>query len=140
MTFPLAEKKGFLREEGLEVEHIRILGTVAMAALVSGDLDYWSAIGFSVRSAMQGLPVRVAGYLPVHPSFLVARPEIKSVHDLKGKTLGTSAVGGAPEIIACLVLKHFGLDPDKGVKFIASGGAAETRFAAMKQRFISATR
>lgn len=140
MTFPLAQKKGFLREEGLDVEHIRILGTVAMAALVSGDLDYWGAIGFSVRSAMQGLPVRVtAGYLPVHPSSLIARPEIKSVHELKGKIIGTSAFGGAPEIIARLVLKHFGLDPDKDVKFVASGGAAETRFAAMKQGFISAT-
>ena len=56
MTFPLAQKKGFLNEEGLEVEHIRIFGPVAMAALVNGDLDYWGAIGFSVRSAMQECP------------------------------------------------------------------------------------
>jgi ABC-type nitrate/sulfonate/bicarbonate transport system substrate-binding protein len=140
MTFPLAQKKGFLKEEGLEVEHIRIFGTVAMAALVSGELDYWGAIGFSVRSAMQGMPVRVtAGYLPVHPSSLIARPEIKSVQDLKGRTLGTSTFGGAPEIIARLVLRHFGVDPDKDVKFIALGAAPEARFSAMKQGLISAT-
>lgn len=140
MTFPLAQKKGFFAEEKLEVEHIRIFGPAAMAALVNGDLDYWGAIGFTVRSAMQGLPVRVAaGFLPVHPSALVARSEIRSVRELKGKTLGTSTFGGAPEVIARLVLRHFGLDPDKDVKFVALGAAAENRFAAMQQGLIAGT-
>ena len=140
MTFPLAHSKGFLNEEGLEVEHIRIFGPVAMAALVNGDLDYWGAIGFSVRSAMQGVSVRaVAGFLPGHPSALVARPDIKSVQNLKGKVLGTSTFGGAPEVIARLILKHFGLDPERDVKFVALGAAPENRFAAMKQGLISAT-
>jgi NitT/TauT family transport system substrate-binding protein len=140
MTFPLAQKRGLLKEEALEVEHIRIFGPVAMAALVNGDLDYWGAIGFSVRSAMQGVPVRVmAGFLPGHPSALVARPDIKLVQNLKGKVLGTSTFGGAPEVIARLILKHFGLDPDRDVKFVALGAAPENRFAAMKQGLISAT-
>jgi len=139
VTFPLAQKKGFLKEEGLEAEHIRIFGTVAMAALVNADLDYWAAIGFAVRAAIQGIQVKVvAGNLPVHPSSLIARPEIKTVQDLKGKTLGISVFGGAPDIIARLVLKHFGFDPDKDVKFIALG-ATETRLAAMKQGLIAAT-
>ena len=140
MTLPLAQAKGFLKEEGLETEHIQIFGPVAIAALLGADLDYWGVIGFSVRAAMQGMPVRVtAGYLPVHPSSLVARPEIKSVRDLKGKTLGISTFGGAPEIIARLVLRHSGLDPDKDVKFLPTGTAAETRLAAMKQGLIAAT-
>ena len=101
MTFPLARKKGFFAEENLEVEHIRIFGPVAMAALINGEFDYWGAIGFAVRSAMQGMPVRAtAGFLPVHPSALIARPDIKSVYDLRGHTLGTSTFGGAPEVMA----------------------------------------
>jgi NitT/TauT family transport system substrate-binding protein len=140
MTFPVAQNKGFFTEEGLEVEHIRISGAVAMAALANGDLDYWGAIGFAVRSAMQGVPVRVvSGFLPRHPSVLVARSEIKSVQDLKGKTLATSNFGGAPEVIARLVLRHFGLDPDRDVKFIALGSAFENRFAAMKQNLVAGT-
>ena len=140
MTFPLAQKNGFFAEEKLDVEHIRIFGSVAMAALVNGDLDYWGAIGFAIRSAMQGVPVRAAaGFLPVHPSALIARPEIKSVQDLKGQTLGTSTFGGAPEVMARLVLRHFGLDPDRDVKFLALGAAAENRLAAMKQGLIAGT-
>lgn len=36
------------------------------------------------------------------------------------------------------MLKHYGLDPDKDVKFLATGGA-ETRFAALKQGLTVAT-
>ena len=49
----LAEKKGFFREDGLQAEVIRINPTVALAALVSGELDYWTVIGNSVAAAMQ---------------------------------------------------------------------------------------
>jgi ABC-type nitrate/sulfonate/bicarbonate transport system substrate-binding protein len=139
MAFPLAQKKGFLKDEGLEAEIIRIIGTVAIAALVSAELDYWTAIGFTARSAIQGIPVRVVqGNLPVYPASLVGGPQIKSVKDLKGKTIAVSVFGGGPDIIARLVLKHFGLDPEKDVKFIAAG-SGESRIAAVKQGLLAAT-
>ena len=47
----LAEKRGFFREDGLQGEVIRINPTVALAALVSGELDYWMVIGNSVGAA-----------------------------------------------------------------------------------------
>src|SRR5580765_2788482 len=51
---PLAQKKGFFREEGLEAEIIRMSSTVAAAALASGEADY--VIGMSaLRGAMQGM-------------------------------------------------------------------------------------
>ncbi len=40
MTFPLAQKKGFFKEEGLDAEIIRILGPSGRSALVSGEIDY----------------------------------------------------------------------------------------------------
>jgi ABC-type nitrate/sulfonate/bicarbonate transport system substrate-binding protein len=40
ITLPLAEKRGFLREEGVEAEIIRIFGPAVSAALVSRELDY----------------------------------------------------------------------------------------------------
>src|SRR5215470_8902392 len=55
----LAEKRGFFREDGLQADVIRINPTVALAALVSGELDYWTVIGNSVAAAMQGVPLRV---------------------------------------------------------------------------------
>ena len=135
----LAEKKGFFREDGLQGEVIRINPTVALAALVSGELDYWTVIGNSVAAAIQGVPLRVlACYVPGSPSALIARPEFKSVPEPRGKTVGLNTSGGALESTARLIFKHFGLDPDKEIKFLALG-TSERRLSAMKQGLTAAT-
>jgi len=135
----LAEKKGFFREDGLQGEVIRINPTVALAALVSGELDYWTVIGNSVAAAIQGVPLRVlACYVPGSPSALIARPEFKSVPELRGKAVGLNTSGGALESTARLIFKHFGLDPDKEIKFLALG-TSERRLSAMKQGLTAAT-
>ena len=139
--FPLAlaEKRGFFREDGLQGEVIRINPTVALAALVSGELDYWMVIGNSVGAAIQGAPLRVlACYVPGSASALIARPEFKSVQELKGKAVGLNTSGGALESMARLIFKHFGLDPDKEIKFLPLG-TNERRFSAMKQGLTAAT-
>src|SRR5947208_93284 len=135
----LAEKKGFFREDGLQGEVIRINPTVALAALGSGELDYWTVIGNSVAAAIHGVPLRVlACYVPGSPSALIARPEFKSVQELRGKTVGLNTSGGALESTARLIFKHFGLDPDKEIKFLALG-TSERRLSAMKQGLTAAT-
>jgi ABC-type nitrate/sulfonate/bicarbonate transport system substrate-binding protein len=110
----LAEKLGFFKESGFQGEIIRINPTVALAALVSGELDYWTVIGNTVAAAIQGAPLRIlACYVPGSPSALISRPEFKSVPELKGKAVGLNTSGGALESIARLMFKHFGLDPTK---------------------------
>ena len=129
----LAEMRGFFREDGLEGEVIRINPTVALAALVSGELDYWTVIGNSVGAAIHGMPLRVtACFVPGSPSALIARPEFKSVQELRGKAIGLNTSGGALESTGRLIFKHFGLDPDKEIKFLPLG-TSERRLAAMKQ-------
>ena len=54
LPLDLAEKRGFFKEDGLQGETVRINPTVALAALVSGELDYWTVIGNSVAAAIQG--------------------------------------------------------------------------------------
>src|SRR2546425_9215954 len=135
----LAEKRGFFREDGLQGEVIRINPTLALAALVSGELDYWTVIGNSVAAAIQVVPLRVlACYVPGSPSALIARPEYRSVQELRGKTVGLNTSGGALESTARLIFKHFGLDPDKEIKFLALG-TSERRLSAMKQGLTAAT-
>ena len=75
IPLPLGEQRGFFREEGLQGEFIRIAPTVAVAALVSGEIDYYTSIGSGVAATVRGLPVRViACYLPSAPIALIARP------------------------------------------------------------------
>jgi NitT/TauT family transport system substrate-binding protein len=124
MTFPLAHKRGFLKEEGIEAEIIRVTGGAGSAALSSGDLDYGT--GMSVGGALTGAFA------------LVARPEVKTVQELKGKTVGISTFGGLSIFGARVIVKHFGLDPDKDIKFVAVG-AVEARFIRLTQGLIDAT-
>lgn len=139
LPLAVAEKRGFLKEDGLQGEIIRINPTVALAALVSGELDYWTVIGNSVGAAIQGAPLRVlACYVPGSPSALIVRPEFKSVPELKGKAIGLNTSGGALESIGRLMFKHFGVDPDKEIKFLPLG-TNERRFSAMKQGLTAGT-
>ena len=138
---PLAigDKRGFFQEEGLQGEFIRINPAIAFQALVGGEIDYYTVLGPGVAAAIRGVPVKlVAAYVPVAPSALIARPEIKSILELKGKTIGVNAYGGALEAMARLMLKHFTIDPDKEVKFLATG-PLDSRFGAMKQGLTHAT-
>jgi len=139
LPFHLAEKRGFFREDGLQGEVIRINPTVALAALVSGELDYWTVIGNSVGAAIQGAPLRVlACYVPGSASALIVRPEFKTVQELRGKAIGLNTSGGALESMGRLMFRHFGLDPDKEIKFLPLG-TNERRFSAMKQGLTAGT-
>jgi NitT/TauT family transport system substrate-binding protein len=139
VPLPLAEQRGFFKEEGLQGEFIRIRPAISPAAMVSGEIDYDAVIGNGIGAAIRGLPLKVvACFLPATPIALIVRPEFKSVQDLKGKAIGLNTFGGTLESIARLIVKHFGLDPDKDVKFLATG-TADSRFAAMKQGLTAAT-
>ncbi|HEX9265428.1 MAG TPA: ABC transporter substrate-binding protein [Candidatus Binatia bacterium] len=139
LPLALGEKRGFFKEDGLQGEIIRINPTVALAALVSGELDYWTVIGNSVAAAIQGAPLRVlACYVPGSPSALIARSEFKTVPELRGKAIGLNTSGGALESTARLIFKHFGVDPDKEIKFLPLG-TNERRFSAMKQGLTAGT-
>src|SRR5438445_3198767 len=118
-TMHLAQKRGFLKEEGFDAEVIVISGPVANVALSNGDTDYFSGFGSALRSILQGLPLRiVACYRPTPHFMLQSRPEFKSVKDLKGRTIGITAYGSGTELVGRMMIKHFGLDPDKDVKLV----------------------
>jgi NitT/TauT family transport system substrate-binding protein len=138
-TMHLAQQRGFLKEEGFDAEVIVISGPVANVALSNGDTDYFSGFGSALRAILQGLPLRIVACFRPTPHFMLqSRPEFKSVKDLKGKTIGITAFGSGTELVGRMIVKHFGLDPDKDVKFVP-GGAGEGRYIRMQQGLLDAT-
>ena len=140
IPIPLAQKNGILKAEGLEAEIVQMRGAVPITALVNGETDYHTIIGSGVAAAMRGLPVRVvACFVPAPPIVLIARPEFKSVKDLKSQTIGADPFGGTVTSASVrIILKHFGLDPEKDVKFITRGDP-QARLAMMQQGLTAAT-
>ena len=138
-TLPLAHIRGFFEEEGLQAELIRIRSAVAIPALTSGEIDYHTVVSPALAAALRGIPVRlVACFTPGLTTAIIARPEFKTIQELKGKTIGLNSIGGGLETTVRMMLKHYGIDPDKDVKFLATG-TVDTRFAALKQGLTVAT-
>src|ERR1044072_2852976 len=139
MTFPLAQKRGFLKEEGIDAEIIRISAAAGRAALSSGEVDYSTGIGgTAIGGALSGVPIKVvACFVPAPVLALVARPEIKSVQQLKGKTVAVLIFGGVAHFAARSIARHFGLDAEREVKYLAVG-PPDARFAALTQGLVDA--
>ncbi len=136
LTVAVADKRGFFKEQGLEVEVIRMAAPISITALANGDIDYTMIFASVIRGAMRGMPIKVtASFLDGSTHALIARPEFKSVKDLRGKTLGVSTVGATSDLTARMMIRHFGVDPDKEMKIVALG-SDRARFAALKEGIV----
>lgn len=139
--FPVvvAMRKGFFKAEGIDVDKVQMQPAIAVKALVSGDVDYLLAWGSALRAAVTGVPIKavvgIAGR-PLH--VLVARPEIKSPKDLKGKIIGVDSIAGTVDYLSRVAVRYFGFEPDRDVKIIVTG-ESPTRLAALRSGSIDAT-
>jgi NitT/TauT family transport system substrate-binding protein len=132
----VALKKGFFKDEGLDAEIIRMNVPNIITALVTGDIGYTLIFGSVVRGALRGMPMRaLASLLDGSTHALVAKPEYKSGKELKGKTVGIGNFGGTDEVAGRMMLKSFGLDTEKDLKFIALG-PDRARLAALKEGLV----
>ncbi len=139
--FPVvvAIRKGYYKDEGLDADKIQMQPAVAVKALITGDVDYLLAWGSAVRAAVTGVPIKAVAGMAARPMHvLIARPEIKSANDLKGKTIGVDSVAGTVDYLSRVAVRHFGFEPDKDVKIIVTG-ESPLRLAAIRAGSIDAT-
>ena len=135
----IAQRKGFYKEEGLDVRKVVIRTTLQVQALMAGELDYSTVSGIIARASIQGLPVKgVMGWFdrPLH--ILIAKPGFKRLTDFKGKRIGVSGMGSAPHIILREALSQAGMNPERDVVTLAVGGSGD-RLAALAAGTIDAT-
>jgi NitT/TauT family transport system substrate-binding protein len=132
----VALKKGFFKDEGLEVEVIRMNVPNTITALMTGDIGYTLLFGSVVRGALRGMPLRALASLLDSPTHaLVAKPQYRSVKELKGKRVAIGNFGGTDEVVARLMFRAHGIDAEKELKFIAFG-ADRARLAAIKEGLV----
>ena len=86
----LAQKRGFLKEEGFDAELVIISGPVANVALSNGDTDYFSGFGSALRAILQGLPLRIVACYRPTPHFI--RAGIKANRYMRANRDGTIPV------------------------------------------------
>jgi len=133
LPFIVGVNNGFYRSEGLDAELIVVAPSVAIQALISGDLDFATTFSSSTRAAMSGMPIRnVMVAMTASDQVLVVKPEIRRIEDLKGKVLGVSTLKSTTDVSTRIALKHYGLAPDVDVKIVPLGGGTGLRFTALQ--------
>lgn len=132
----VAAKRGFFKEENLDVEIVRMNANVAMSSLIAEEVDYTMIFGSVIRAAMRGIPLKVVTVLIDSPPYaFIARPEVNAMKALKGKTVGIGVYGSSNDVVARMMLERSGIDPDKETKLVAFGSDA-ARFAALKEGLV----
>ena len=135
----LAQDRGFYKKNGLDADLLFISSTTtSVSSLVAGDVHVANASGGGVASAVVAGAdlILVACYLNSLPYELIVHESVRSVEDLKGKSIGISRIGSASDVAARALIRGLGLEPDKQVPIMQVGGPAE-RAAAFRAGRIS---
>jgi NitT/TauT family transport system substrate-binding protein len=110
LSIPVAEVKGFFRDQGLENETIVIPGSTAIAALVSGNVDYSGAGGTGMRAALRGAPIKAVMFQTEKVTwYLLAAADIQKISDLKGKRVAVGTVGDTQDSLITMLVEREGL-------------------------------
>src|SRR5687767_1719757 len=122
LPITMGRDKGMFQAEGIDLQMVLVASTIQVAALTTGDIDFSGAQSQVMAGAARGLPVKVVGFLTIKPSFwLMSKPEIRTMADLKGKIIGITAIGSSTDTLARFLVSKNGLLPDREVAFIGTG-------------------
>jgi len=111
----VAREEGLFRKNGLEVELVHIASTSrAIQTLLAGELAYTYMDGrTAVQATLKGADVAIVAGVANRLVFsFMARSEIKTFNDLKGKKIGITRLGSSTHSVTLWVMNRFGLKPD----------------------------
>jgi len=138
LPFVIAEEKGFFKSEGLNAVVVIMQNQVVVNGVLSKNVDYGGTFSNFVGAAMAGLPVRIVmSVMEGSDHVLVTSPSVKTVEDLRGKTVGISSFGGTPHSEVTAILRKYGMNPEKDVTFMQIGGSS-SRYQALESGSIHA--
>jgi ABC-type nitrate/sulfonate/bicarbonate transport system substrate-binding protein len=135
----IAQKEGYLKEEGIDAQLLSIRGEIAIRTTLAGEVDFFTNAGSALAAAVRSVPVKIVTVFQDKPGWdLIAQPDIKSVAQLRGKNIAIMSPEGSLAIVAREILRKNGIDPTKDVNLVVMGGD-EVRFPALQTKSIQAT-
>jgi NitT/TauT family transport system substrate-binding protein len=137
----VAQEGGYFAKEDLDVNLVYIQSaTIAIQAMLAGEAPIVLAGGEPViESGLKGGDAIFIGGISVVPAVhFMALPEIKTVQDLKGKSVGVTRFGSSTDYAMRQVLRKNGLEPVKDVTVLQIAGGHRGLATALLNRSISA--
>jgi NitT/TauT family transport system substrate-binding protein len=128
----IAMDRGFFKKEGLDAKFVAMTGKALVTAGIGGAIDFVPIPGGGSQATLKGAPLRyVVGESLISQWAIVVDPKIKSVEELKGKTLGYGRAGSADYDEGEIVLgEFFNMNVGRDYKVISFQGEPE-RIAAL---------
>jgi NitT/TauT family transport system substrate-binding protein len=108
-----------LRAEGFkDVRYVKMVDASESKTLATGQADMSASFGAELLRALDtGSPITALAGLHIGCQELVGTDRVKSVRDLKGKTIAIIGFGGSDHTLISIILAYVGLDPRKDVKW-----------------------
>ena len=134
----IASHLGYFKDEGIDANIVLMRSDIGVKGLITGDVDFASSISTVVKATAVGIPVKtILNFFNGSFFYLITKPGITSIEQLRGKIVGVSRYGSAADFDARATLRHFGIDPNKDVKILAAGSPA-SRISALISGHIDA--
>jgi len=128
LSWDLAKVLGYFEDENLDVQlNYANAGTDAATALLSGSVDFTgNSLDHSIKAQIAGKPTKmVVSFSKTPGAAIIVRNDlkdtVKSVSDLKGKTVGATSVGSGTHLILTYVMNQAGLVQDRDYTFKPCG-------------------
>ncbi len=129
--FAIATKMGWFAQGGIKVELVPFPGsTDCVKAVATRDVNY-SLPSIEPLAIIRPQGVKAKNFYTAYQGNIygIAVPDnspVKIFADLKGKTIGVTSMASAGVNIARAVAKMNGMDPDKDIRIVVAGEAAQT--------------
>ena len=118
----LGQELGLFAKHGLQHSLSYLAATTSVQAIVAGSEDIGLVGNQCIDLALEGAEtIYVASDISRFIFHLYGDPSIRSVQDLKGKAVAVTQAAASTDYATRIVLKLFGLVPDKDVKLIFTG-------------------
>lgn len=129
MSLWLAKEGNYYEKHGLAAEPISIPGSsLALQAMLAGELPIIQLGGAaSIQANFSGADtVIIATIVRKFLFWVFARPGIERMEDLRGKVFGTTRFGTLSDLASRFALRTYGIDPERDITMLQTGGPAET--------------
>ena len=129
MSIWFAKEGGYYEKNGLNVEVISIPGSsLAIQAMLSGELPIIQAGGAGpIQAALSGTDtVILATIVKKFNWWIFGQSNVARMEELKGKIFGVTRFGTQSDLASRIALRKAGLEPDRDVTMVQTGGPAET--------------
>lgn len=136
LPFFIAVEEKLFQKYGIEVSPVFMGGSPLInSAILAGEFPIgYTAGGAVLSSRLSGSDLIVIGSpLPVLAIDAWARPDIRSVSDLRGKRIGVTRFGASTHFSGLTMLDSAGIKPNE-VVFIQNGGVGESLAALLGGR------